>query len=207
MFDEEVWKAIPEFENYEASNYGRIRSLERYILRTTPRDSSKMYYKKYGGKILKQSVAKSLYNMENRYPIFSFVTPRKDNKTFTRSVGPLILETFVGPRPENYDCCHFDGDPTNNKLSNLRWDTKKSNAQDRIRHGRKISSFVKGSNRADGSKFIGEQVYSAKLKENEVLEIRKVESYRGINMDLARKYNVSKSCIQAIRHRRIWKHI
>lgn len=47
----------------------------------------------------------------------------------------LVLAAFVGPRPEGMEACHNDGNPTNNIVSNLRWDTKSANAQDRRRHG------------------------------------------------------------------------
>jgi len=33
-------------------------------------------------------------------------------------------------------CCHNDGNPANNRVENLRWDTVSSNANDRVRHGR-----------------------------------------------------------------------
>ena len=48
----------------------------------------------------------------------------------------LVLEAFIGLRPKNMECCHNDGNPQNNDLTNLRWDTKLSNAKDRIKHGR-----------------------------------------------------------------------
>lgn len=37
-------------------------------------------------------------------------------------VHSLVLEAFVCPRPEGMECCHGDGNPTNNVISNLRWD-------------------------------------------------------------------------------------
>lgn len=53
-----------------------------------------------------------------------------------RKVHRLVLEAFVGPRPDAYQGCHYDGDPTNNRLDNLRWDTASANNKDRVRHGR-----------------------------------------------------------------------
>lgn len=53
-----------------------------------------------------------------------------------RLIHRLILETFVGPCPGGMECCHNDGDPTNNALSNLRWDTSKANKADMAKHGR-----------------------------------------------------------------------
>lgn len=53
-----------------------------------------------------------------------------------RFVHRLVLEAFIGPRPEGMICCHYDGNPQNNKPENLRWDTHYGNAQDAIRHRR-----------------------------------------------------------------------
>jgi Mor family transcriptional regulator len=53
----------------------------------------------------------------------------------TEAVHRLILETFVGPCPENMECCHEDGNAKNNTLTNLKWGTKKQNGEDRCRHG------------------------------------------------------------------------
>ena len=64
----------------------------------------------------------------------------------TRLVHHLVLEAFVGPRPEGTEACHDpDRDPSNNRLSNLRWDTPKANGQDRVRHGTQARGEVGGS--------------------------------------------------------------
>jgi len=55
------------------------------------------------------------------------------------------------------ECCHGDGDRTNNCLENLRWGTKRSNQADRLRHGT--------HNR-------GERHKSSKLTKAQVLAIR-----------------------------------
>jgi len=52
-----------------------------------------------------------------------------------KRVHRLVLEAFIGPAPKGTICCHNDGDPTNNRLENLRWDTHSSNTRDAIRHG------------------------------------------------------------------------
>ena len=50
-----------------------------------------------------------------------------------RQVSHLVLEAFVGPRPEeDYEACHFpDRSPSNNRLDNLRWGTREENTRDR----------------------------------------------------------------------------
>jgi hypothetical protein len=56
------------------------------------------------------------------------------NRTKTQSVHILVLETFIGPCPDGLEGCHNDGNKLNCHLDNLRWDTRKSNAADRIKH-------------------------------------------------------------------------
>ena len=52
-----------------------------------------------------------------------------------RRIHRLVLETFVGPCPENMEGCHNNGDPTDNRLENLRWDTRSGNVRDTVAHG------------------------------------------------------------------------
>lgn len=51
-----------------------------------------------------------------------------------RYVHHLVLETFVGPRPEGMEARHLNGDYSDNRLQNLAWGTKAQNMQDRIKH-------------------------------------------------------------------------
>lgn len=64
----------------------------------------------------------------------------RDNKKRRLQVHCLVLEAFVGPRPDDLECCHNDGDAFNNHVSNLRWDTRSANALDAIRHRRARAS-------------------------------------------------------------------
>jgi len=48
----------------------------------------------------------------------------------------MVLEAFIGPRPSlGHEGCHNNGKPGDNRLFNLRWDTAKANAADRVIHG------------------------------------------------------------------------
>ena len=47
----------------------------------------------------------------------------------------LVLGAFAGPPPEGMEGCHEDNDKTNNRLDNLRWDTRPGNHSDKARHG------------------------------------------------------------------------
>lgn len=50
-------------------------------------------------------------------------------------VHRLVAEAFIGPCPQGMECCHNDGNPKNNHVENLRWDTKSSNQRDKEKHG------------------------------------------------------------------------
>jgi hypothetical protein len=55
---------------------------------------------------------------------------------YWRPVHQLILETFVGIRPEGYHTRHLNGDKMDNRLSNLCWGTASENREDTVRHKR-----------------------------------------------------------------------
>lgn len=57
------------------------------------------------------------------------------NQRIQISAHKAVLEAFVGPCPDGMEACHDDGDPSNNRIENLRWDTHQSNLHDKYRHG------------------------------------------------------------------------
>lgn len=65
---------------------------------------------------------------------YAIINLRKPGTSITAHIHHLVLLAFVGPRPEGQVGCHNDDDETNNSLSNLRWDTKESNWEDRRRN-------------------------------------------------------------------------
>ncbi len=75
---------------------------------------------------------------------YPFVNLRCGSRRSPCKLHTLLLETFVGARPVGMECRHLDGDPQNNALSNLKWGTKKENAQDTIRHGRHAHGVFSG---------------------------------------------------------------
>lgn len=111
-----------------------------------------------------------------------------------RQVHRLVLEAFVGPCPEGMEACHDpDPCPANNALSNLRWDTRKANMADCIRHGR----MPRGVHRA-----------FSKLTDDIVRAIRSEYLAGGLSMQrLGRKYGVSPNVILWIVHRKTWAHV
>lgn len=104
----------------------------------------------------------------------------------------LVLLAFAGPCPPGKECCHGDGDTTNNRATNLRWDTPVENAADRSRHGTQVR---------------GQSQHLAKLTEDDVRSIRLMfecgESLRAI----AKRVGVTPENVSLIVKRKTWKHV
>ena len=119
----ETWKPIPGYEGlYEVSDHGRVRSVPR---KTIGKDGAVRPFK---GKILKFRIQRSGHY---KVVLYSGNAQKK-----SKYVHQLVLEAFVGERPSGMIGCHNDGDPTNNRVENLRWDTYSGNTYDRVRHGK-----------------------------------------------------------------------
>ena len=117
----EEWRPIPEWHGYEVSNTGRVRSIERTVIRRTGRPMS------VRPRILSQ------VTRTDGYP--SVFLCRTEDRGTRRYVHQLVLEAFVGPRPDKMECRHLDGDRLNPHVTNLAWGTRSQNTQDRVRHG------------------------------------------------------------------------
>lgn len=100
------------------SDLGRVKSRRRFS------QSGNRYY---GGKLLKP------VRMSNDYRSVNLGAATNGRQI---SIHRAVLETFVGPCPSGMEGCHYDGDRSNNKLSNLRWDTRSENIKDVVRHQR-----------------------------------------------------------------------
>jgi hypothetical protein len=118
--DLETWLPVVGYEGYyEVSDHGRVRSLDRTVL------TCKGYLRRMTG----QQMA-PFWNSHRRA---RQVKLTKAGKPVTRQLHQV--EAFVGPRPDGTEGCHWNGDPSDNRLTNLRWDTHTANMQDLIRHG------------------------------------------------------------------------
>jgi hypothetical protein len=119
----EEWKDIPGYEGkYQASTLGRIRSLDRRVrLVAHGKETTRLMR----GRVLRPG----------KYDSIGHVSVVLGHKAIGSPVHYLIALTFIGPRPKGMDVCHNDGDPTNNAVSNLRYDTRTENNRDIYRQG------------------------------------------------------------------------
>ena len=154
-----ILQDIPDFPGYKVNQKGEVYS----FLKNKPKKIKPIIDKK--GRMVC-----SLY---------------RDGVLFKRLFHRLVMETFVGPRPKHLIVCHNDGNPANNCLNNLRYDTYQSNSDDAVKH----------------------KTIKTKLKSEEVLEIREKISIGITRKEICSKYNLSKSSIRDIVTRKTWRHI
>lgn len=110
---EEIWKIIPSFPNYEASNLGRIKSRKRIVI--TKQN------KKYS---IKEKILKPQINEKTGYVQHTLI---KDGKMVTKLVHILVAETFLDKYSNKLEINHKDENKLNNRVDNLEYCTHKYN--------------------------------------------------------------------------------
>lgn len=179
----ERWLPVVGHEgSYDISDRGRVRSLDRTIVfLLTNSGKTVEVVRRLRGRILRPG--------SNRRGCQSVVLGRGLNKL----VHVLVLTTFFGPCPDGLECCHGDGEPSNNWLYNLRWDTHSANMNDATLHGRN------GKNAGPG-----EKCPRAILRDADIPIIRRrLAKIAAIAAD----FGVSADAIRHIQHDRHWTHI
>lgn len=121
----EIWRPVVGWEGlYEVSSLGQVRSLDRWVDCGRYPTGQRIVL----GKTLKQEVIWSGYHRVNL----------ANGKPTHKAVHVLVAEAFIGPRPTDMLVCHNDGDKTNNRPSNLRYDTASANVRDCVKHGTQV---------------------------------------------------------------------
>jgi len=112
----EVWKDIPGYVGeYQVSNLGNVKSLERKILKSNGVVST------IRERVLRQ-------NTVNGYP---YVNLGNGN---SKKVHVLVALAFLGERPDGMDVRHKDGNKSNNNVDNLEYGTRSENNLDNYKH-------------------------------------------------------------------------
>ena len=104
----------------------------------------------------------------------------------------LVLLAFVGKCPPGKQALHRDGDPSNNRLTNLYWGTPLENAADCVRHGRQTRGERNGN-----AKLSEADIYAARDMRRDGLSIRRIACALGVS-----RWNVS-----LILDGRSWRHV
>lgn len=102
-------------------------------------------------------------------------------------VHRLVLLAFIGESSQVV--CHNDGDPSNNKLSNLRYDSHCANMADKKKHG---------------TSNIGDRNGNAKIKAVHVFEIRKRLLIGEKQISIAKHMAISTTTVSDIATGKTW---
>ena len=122
----EAWRDIPGYgDYYQASNLGKIKSLDRVVMQKSRWGTVTRTLRK--GRFLKFVVTNGGYLRVN----LSVGEKRKILRIHT-----LVMLAFVGSRPENELVRHLDGNPKNNRLDNLMYGGSRANVIDIYRCGK-----------------------------------------------------------------------
>lgn len=125
----EIWKDIKGYEGeYQVSNLGNVKSLERYMTKPNRWGGQTVYFHK------EKQISKNL--CKGYYKVHLY----KDTEREIKSVHRLVAEAFL-PNPNNLaQVNHKDENKLNNNVDNLEWCTHEYNmayGTGRIRAGQK----------------------------------------------------------------------
>jgi hypothetical protein len=139
---------------------------------------------KRGVKVMSPAVARTGYWQINLY---------LSGKVKHHYVHRLVAEAWIGPIPDGFEVNHRDGDKSNNKVSNLEIVTARQNIHHAIALG--LIPPVRGENSP-----------RAKLKEDEVREIRRLKGTIRVG-EVAKRFGVSERTVYCIWEGKTWRHV
>lgn len=156
---EEIWKSVPGWPGYEVSNLGRVRSYKKrkglyWVIAKDP-----------------QRILRPCMSAGYRAVYLS----RGGSKEIHR-IARLVLEAFVGPKPNGMEICHKDCVKTNDWLSNLRYDTRQGNLHDGVGPG-----------------------VAGRLTNEEAVKVKQLASTGYSDKQLAQRFDVSELSISRCR--------
>lgn len=184
----EIWRVIPNLDYpYEVSTHGNVRRAAcEVLIGGRNRHALKVWRQ---GQPIRLFLNSAGYL---RAPL------QKGKKSTAMLVHRLVANAFLGaPLDARMQVNHKDGCKTNNCVENLEWSTSSAN---------QLHARVNGLNISTGahSPLRGEFHPMAKLSRDQVAEIRALAGQVS-NIELARRFGVSKSHISRIRHGKFFK--
>ena len=182
----EEWSAIAGYEGvYEVSNFGRVRSLDRQIVKQNGETQF------LSGKLLK------LYSDRDDY---LEVYLSQNSRVQSEAVHHLVARNFlpsppgkVGSELNCYCLNHIDGNKHNNSSNNLEWITNAENLQHAVDCGLFNTSGMQTN---------------SKLTEAQVLEIwQLLKEKRFSDRQIALCFDVSTKTVQKIKYGKAWRKV
>ena len=117
---EEEWKDIEDYPNYQISNFGRVKSKERY---TKAKDNEIIHRK---DKMLRSQTDTKGYKYVRLY----------NSKGFkAKKIYRLVAEHYIPNLDSKPQVNHINGDKADNRVENLEWCTDLENKHHAIENG------------------------------------------------------------------------
>lgn len=176
----EIWRPVFGFEGfYEISNFGKVRSCDRFVKGKTGKPS----FCRSSPRAIQ--VNRAGYHRCNLF---------KDGKAHLRYVHRLVAEAFIPPAPGKDQVNHKDGVKSNNHVSNLEW----VDCQENCHHALKNELYQVAR---------GEDSGAAKITAEDVIAIRRLANTGIYHRELADMFGIGRKAITKIVNRQRWKHI
>ncbi len=173
----EKWYRHYFLSNYMSSNLGRIKSLSR---------KTKSSVQKCGYRVIKERILNQILTKGGRYQ----VSLCKEGKIYIYFSHRFVLECIKGKSPKGMECCHNDGNPLNNRIENLRWDTHFNNEKDKVKHG----TIAKG-----------EKFKTSKMKKEDIINLRRLWlTGKILKCELAKMFKISRTHTSNILNNKRW---
>lgn len=164
MSEAEEWKRVAGHEEYGVSSLGRVRSPRCGVM-----------------------------SLNRRKDGYLSVCLCDKGKVSVRYVHHLVLEAFVGPRPQGHVSRHLNGRRDDNRLGNLAWGTRSENEADKLSHG----TYQRGDGAPSGI-----------LSERQVRVVKKLLRKGALSQrEIGILCGVSESAIGAINRGQNWSHV
>ena len=177
--DEEIWEDIVGYETkYQVSNFGRVRSLDRYPL-----------FKDGRKRLLKGKVLKPVKDHNGRLYV---KLSNNENVRKNKSISRMVATAFLGsPEDSLLEVNHIDGNPLNNHIENLEWTTRQEN----MKHAFDNNLFRTGEDSPHNKILISDV--------EDIFKLKFVESKT--NKEIATIYHVSRQTIDSIIKGESWQ--
>lgn len=123
--EDEIWKDIPGYEGkYQVSSIGRIKSLSRVI-------KSKNQYGDFEWRTREKILSPGKRDSCGHLSVIL-----NDHHRKSYDVHQLVMLAFHGEPPEDMEVCHNNCIGFDNRLENLRYDTRTENMIDIYKNGK-----------------------------------------------------------------------
>ena len=187
------WMPVQGFPGFLASDDGLVFAQSRFVMRSNGISQR-----------LRSKIVKPYKGIKAHSVRIGSVT---DGTRTTMNVGAAVLSAFAGARPYGMECCHNDGDPSNNNLQNLRWDTKYANEQDKLKHGTRPFGDRNGRRTKPWATARGERNGNARLTNSKAADVRRRVLAGETQASVARSIGVPKGLVSRIARGKTYREV